>query len=152
MSAKQKLKIINILKLLQINNLLDHNGSLERAKQYTKRIYRKFHPQPELHPKGGQDLGDGDGGHVEGPGGCVEGAIDPILFLQSSFHTCLHIFRKWRHQILTTNTIHILRLLSAAMLIWPTPQNGVRFFRLPVRVAHEPVDESRYHLIPFIKI
>ena len=36
---------------------------------------RKYQPQPELGHQDAQDLGDGDGGHVGGPGAARNGAF-----------------------------------------------------------------------------
>ena len=56
----------------------------EPEKSFTKRISGKFQPQPELGHKVLQDQGHGGGQHVQGLGGRIEGAIEPILFLQLS--------------------------------------------------------------------
>ena len=40
-----------------------------------KEIFQQSLPQPELGHKDAQDLGDGDGGHVGGPGVSRNGAF-----------------------------------------------------------------------------
>ena len=63
--------------------------------------------------------------------------LDHFFFGKSSFHTYLHMLRKWRHQILTYDIIHISRLLLVIGSVRPSPQTGVPILRLPAHVAQE---------------